>query len=313
MKLAVSVIMPTYNGAKYIRQAIESALEQTYPIHELIVVDDGSLDNTVEIVNGYGGPVKLISQNNMRTACAYNTGIDHATGDLIAFLEHDDLWKPNKNAIQVEYLNRHHECGLVFTPVELLKDGIVSKQHSIDDQALPGVFGFADFFLENRILNCSSVMVRADVFRHVGIFRDDMRLAFDYDLWLRIASKYSIACLEEITTLYRIHAANLSSDANEYMAAEGHLQTLAHWQKDREARMQVGTLEFDARLVAAYLRMAWAHACQGERRGEVEKLWAAVKIKPFALRNWRELIWRSIDPTTRNRINWYCRHFRRHQ
>src|SRR5512143_3730544 len=103
----VSVVMPVYNGARYLRQALESALAQTYRPLEIVVVDDGSTDETPAILAEFGTRIRALRQPNSGSAAARNAALDAARGELIAFLDADDLWLPQKLAVQVEYLREH--------------------------------------------------------------------------------------------------------------------------------------------------------------------------------------------------------------
>ena len=111
----VSVVVPTYNRAEMIQEAIESVLRQTAPVHEIIVVDDGSTDSTCELVGAYGDPVVLLRHDHHSAAAARNRGLARATGDWIAFLDSDDVWTPTKLEKQLQYLDRHPQCGFVHT------------------------------------------------------------------------------------------------------------------------------------------------------------------------------------------------------
>jgi glycosyltransferase involved in cell wall biosynthesis len=111
----ISVVVPTYNRAQLIQEAIDSVLRQTAPVDEIIVVDDGSTDSTCELVRAYGDPVILLRDNHRGAAAARNRGFARATGDWTAFLDSDDVWAPTKLEKQLQYLDRHPECGFVHT------------------------------------------------------------------------------------------------------------------------------------------------------------------------------------------------------
>lgn len=110
----VSVIMPAYNARPYIAEAMQSVLSQDYPNIELIVVDDGSVDGSAECAKMFGDRVKVIRQANAGVAAARNKGLDEAKGELIAFLDADDVWLPGKISAQVEYLRQHPETAVVY-------------------------------------------------------------------------------------------------------------------------------------------------------------------------------------------------------
>ncbi len=310
MRKSVSVVIPAYNGQKYLQEAIESALSQTVAPFEIILVDDGSRDDTSRIAGKFEKHLRYIYQENKGAAGAYNTGIRNATGEFVAFLEQDDVWLPRKLEAQLEHLLRHETCGAVFCPVEFLYTEAPSKSYSLDYQAPAGEYGFADFFARNQILNCSSVMARAAVLTRAGSLREDMRLAFDYDLWLRISHEHSVCCLGEPLVKYRIHSDNISQDSNELMAATGNLQSLSFWLDDTRAITAVGKEKLRERIGAAYRRVAWDYNQLGNRKEELKHLWGAVKTQPLRIDNWRVYLWHHVKPPTRRRLAWYLKRVR---
>ena len=112
----ISVVIPAYNHGRFLREAIDSVLAQTYAPLEIIVVDDGSTDDTEQIVRSYGDRVRYIRQQNAGVGAARNNGIANARGEYVAFLDSDDLWLPEKLAVQVEYMRRHPECAACAVP-----------------------------------------------------------------------------------------------------------------------------------------------------------------------------------------------------
>jgi glycosyltransferase involved in cell wall biosynthesis len=132
----VSVVIAAYNGAQYLPEAIDSALAQTYPKVEVIVVDDGSTDSTAEVVGAYGARVRYLYQQNAGTAAARNTGIQSAQGELIALLDQDDRWLPEKLARQVPLFFDEPRVGLVHSGGIRRADG--SNNQYLQPQAQPG-------------------------------------------------------------------------------------------------------------------------------------------------------------------------------
>lgn len=310
MKPDVSVLLPAYNGAKYIGQAIDSALAQTLVPFEIIVVDDGSTDDTESIVKHYGSRVRYIRQGNKGTSGAYNTGIAAASGEFIAFLEQDDIWSPEKNAMQIAAFEGNAGLGMVFSPVELLREAGASKCTDIDVQEGEGRYAFADFFVRNRVLNCSTVMIRSDVLRHIGGFREHLKLAFDYDLWLRIAAKYGVQCLGTPLATYRIHGNNQSRDDHDLLAAESSLNILLSWTDNPPALKEIEGRVVRERISQLHRTVAWEHAQLGHRDAEMRHLWASARANPLKLDHWREYFWRRLERRTRNRLVWYVQRVR---
>ena len=306
MKRSVSVILPTFNGQKYIAEAIDSALGQTIEPYEIIVVDDGSTDSTEKIVRGYGSKVRYIYQKNKGVSGAYNAGIAVASGNYIAFLEHDDIWAPEKNASQVRCFEDDGPLGMVYSPALLLEEGKPSKCNVINLDDGEGEVTFAAFFAGNRVLNCSTVMIKKSVLEDVGGFLEELPLSFDYDLWLRIASKYRVACLSKPFATYRIHSGNLSRDANDLVASVSSLKAILSWTDKPFTREQVGKKMERQRVVDLCHEVAWYSAKLDQREDELHYLWLALKTQPLGFANWREYFWRSLDRRTRNRLTWYA-------
>lgn len=307
MKRTVSVVLPTFNGEKYIAAAIDSALAQSLPPDEIIVVDDGSTDNTRNIVREYGSQVQCIYQANKGVSGAYNAGISVASGNYIAFLEHDDLWAVDKNARQVQCFENDEQLGMVYSPAHVLEEGQPSKRKvtNLDDGG--GEVTFAALFARNRVLNCSTVMIRKSALDNVGGFLEDLPLSFDYDLWLRIAAKYKIVCLSEPLATYRIHDSNLSKDANDLVASASSLKAILSWSDNPFALAQVGR-KMQKQRVAELCRQTARYCIKLERRKEeLSYLHMATRAQPFRLDNWREYFWRSLDRSTRKRLAWYAR------
>jgi len=186
----VSVIVPTYNRARYTGEALDSILAQTFPDFEAVIVDDGSTDDTLDVIRPYlsDSRFKLIQQANQGTAAARNTAISHARGEWIAFLDCDDLWLPRKLALQAEVIRSYPRAALIFG------NGI-----EFDEERDIGPFFrkrevFPDGADLRRVLtrNCfwtSSVMVRRRDVLEVGMLRADASGVDDYDLWLKVLER----------------------------------------------------------------------------------------------------------------------------
>jgi glycosyltransferase involved in cell wall biosynthesis len=197
---SISVIIPAYNSAAWIGEAIQSALDQTLPPFEVLVVDDGSRDNTREVVSGFPPPVRIISQANGGPGKARNLGARSAQGDWLAFLDSDDFWHPAKLEKQAG-LASESGGGLVHA---LLENGYQC--------AVPPVVTF-DRLWEGNCIGTSSVMILKQVFFDVGGFAEDLPPAEDYHLWLRVAASGQkiVTCMERLA-FYRKPPGCLSRD-----------------------------------------------------------------------------------------------------
>lgn len=205
----VSVIMPTYNHAQFIGEAIDSVLNQTYKNLELIVIDNYSEDNTEEIIRSFNDPrIKYMKfRNHGIIGASRNQGIRHAVGKYIAFLDSDDLWLDHKLERQLVEFKKGDSIGLVCTNLIYFdKYGEHGKLLNLPDKH----FTFNELLRDNPIAN-SSVMIRRSVLDNVGLFDEsrDIIAGEDYELWLRVAKKNKIRYIDTPLIKYRIHEAAL--------------------------------------------------------------------------------------------------------
>ena len=215
----VSVIIPTYNSDKFIAQSVQSVLEQTYPPYEVIVIDDGSTDGTKDVLRQFSNSIKYFYQVNRGPASARNAGIKMARGEYISFQDADDLWTPNKLEVQVAFLERHQEIGLVFSDIEefdeeniLVRSCIIDKVYEPDSSSqVPLHDPFVKLLIKNFIPT-NTVMVRSDCLKKVGLFDEGLRIVEDRDMWLRIAAHFRIARLPLVLCKRRKHSSNISKD-----------------------------------------------------------------------------------------------------
>jgi teichuronic acid biosynthesis glycosyltransferase TuaG len=218
MSNKITIITPTYNSSKFIKRTIDSVLEQTYTDWEFLLIDDHSTDNTVEIINEFvkNDPrIKLLStpQNSGGPALPKNVGIENATGEYVAFLDHDDEWLPKKLEKQLEIFNRsaNKKLGIVACYLNIkntFDNKIISKYHSIYiDNSLINM-------LQYNYLNTSScVMTKLSILKEVGPFDINFKVSDDWDMWLRILRlNYKLDYVPEYLTNYNRHENNLSSN-----------------------------------------------------------------------------------------------------
>lgn len=206
----ISVVIPAYNAMTYLPETLENLLQQTWQDFEVIVVNDGSSDDTPQWVAEVRDPrVKLVSQENQGLAGARNTGIAHAQGEYIAFLDADDLWEKTKLEKQLQSLEQNPNVGLVYTWV-LLIDAQGKKTGRVFKSEAQGKVW--QTLIQENIVGCGSVaLVRRECFETCGLFDRNLRsFVEDWDMWLRIASKYKFAVVPEGLVYYRQHANSAS-------------------------------------------------------------------------------------------------------
>lgn len=209
----ISTVIPCFNGSKYIAEAIDSILDQTGIVSEIIVVDDGSQDDSCQIVEAYGDRVKLIKKKNGGAAEARNAGIEVAQGKYIAFLDADDRFLPDKLFAHVDFMENAKNCVLTHSNIKVFGD--VSNlnnrrrlEHNESDNVPCGSV-FNSLFEWNHIL-ASTVVVRKDVFVASGNFNVLFRYCEDYEAWLRLSLEGEFHYIDKITTEYRLHENNIS-------------------------------------------------------------------------------------------------------
>jgi len=207
----VSVIIPTYNSAQYICETLDSVLAQTYKDYEIIVVDDGSTDNTREVLKPYMSKIKYIYKENGGPASARNVGIKNARGEYIAFLDSDDIWLPEKLEKQIEYLQSNPDIALVYSDCIRFNENGVCQRKSNVYHLREGYIFFK--LLEGNFITTSTVIVRRECLDKVGYFDeelDDLKHSEDYDLWLRISRSFKIGYIREPLVKYRVRESGLN-------------------------------------------------------------------------------------------------------
>ena len=206
----VSVVIPVWNGERYLKQAIESILAQDFVDFELIVIDDGSTDRSAEIVSAFAHDprVALHKQANAGVVAARNAGLRLAQAEFVAFLDADDIALPGRLVKQVAYLRAHPETAVIGSNISYFSD----DDGVIRTQKFPfGTARVAIALETGNPLAQPSVMLRKALAIDAGGYREAFRFgAEDYDLWLRLAEKHPLDNLPEVLTLYRIHAGSLT-------------------------------------------------------------------------------------------------------
>lgn len=213
---SIAGIIAVRNGANYLAEAIESCLAQTLKLHEIIVVDDGSTDTTVEIARGFGEPVRVIQQEWRGVGAALNNGIDHASSKFIAFLDHDDLWLPEKTALQYTRMREEPKLETVFAHTEQfispeLLETLRGKIR-VPKRSQPGIM-------------LSGMLIRKAAFERLGLFDYGNRNAVAFGPWYARALHLSLRSETLIETLVRrrIHDSNYTQtekqDYHEQMLA----------------------------------------------------------------------------------------------
>jgi len=272
MNFKLSVVIPSYNRAHYIETAIDSVFDQKVDNIEIILVDDGSTDNTRELVqNKYGDRIRYFYQENQGIPGARNTGIKEARGDYIAFLDSDDYWRPEKLKQQLAMIAEHPDYGLVATCCASIRlDG------SFRERNRTGKSGWVlnDLFRANFI-RTSSVIIRRDCFDKVGFFDEKQKQSEEYDLWLRLAAECPVGFINESLTVYVDNPNGISVDS-----LIGRLYRLMALEKDY-LKNKVPAKIYNQRLAQNYCVIGRHYLRRGDRDNGLVYLKKAQRLVPF--------------------------------
>jgi glycosyltransferase involved in cell wall biosynthesis len=310
----VSVVIPCYNQAHFLGEAIESVLAQTYPHFEIVVVDDGSTDNTAAVVTGYPG-VRYFRQENQGLSAARNTGLRHTIGKRLVFLDADDRLMPCALEIGLACFRDHPECAFVYGHSRFMTfDGSLFHW-----QPRPRVEG--DYYLALLrgcpIFATGSVMYRREVFESVTGFNPSLSPAADYELYYRIARQFPIRCHNQTTVEYRKHGASMTR-RGELMLRYNLAALRAQWKHVRRSTQQKEAYKTGIR----FWKHAWGHYVVTEVRGSIgakqwkraiQGAWALLCFCPSylslvmsdkpMLQKVRDRIKRAVSKTTLRRVH----------
>jgi glycosyltransferase involved in cell wall biosynthesis len=299
MDPSVSVVITTYNQAEYIEATITSALAQTYQNREVIVVDDGSTDDTPKRVERFKDRIVCIRQTNGGVAASRNSGVAAARGDLVAFLDGDDLWEPEKLAVQVAAHQANPSAGLIVVDAAVFSGAATLRRSAlpwkkIAPDTVEGASTtrqfYREFVLTNLISTTSQVMIPSAVLAAVGPSDSRLSISSDYDLYLRIAAAYDVTFIRSVLTRWR-YLRTSASGPQEQRKAHYDLAGIAALRSHlRRARPEWHGLIRDSCRRATYeaARTAYDRGCDFETdrpwaRRYLAALWATNPANPWPL------------------------------
>ena len=240
----VSVIIPAYNQAQYLDDAVQSVLEQSYTNYEIIVIDDGSTDNTPAVAAQFGEKIRYIRQENKGLAGARNTGIRAARGELIGLLDSDDQWEPTFLETMVSLAEAHPQAAVYYSGAQYM---------DADGNLLPQILGTSTAptespqgmyhtLLRANFIIPSATVLRKSIIEQAGLFDPQLRSCEDWDLWLRLLPDHKFVGSPAPLLRYRIHGSSLSTNVDGMQYAvraviEKHFglddENYAHWPADK--------------------------------------------------------------------------------
>lgn len=271
--MTVSAVIPTYNYGRYVVEAVESVLAQTHAPIEVIVVDDGSTDDTRERLAPFAGRVRYIYQRNAGLCAARNTGIEAARGELIALLDSDDLWAPGKLTAQLAAFARRPDALCVGTG----HYSATEPAPASDDTGLIA-YNTADL-LEYSPFCPSSALIRRSALVEIGSFDIALSGSGDLDMWIRLSAIGPVLQLRAPLTGYRQHGENMSNRADSMLADHQRVlrKTFASMEITSGARRRA-----EARM---HREAAWLRLMAGDRTGAARDIVASVLSWPLAMRD----------------------------
>lgn len=211
----LSILVPAYNAERWLAEAIDSALAQTYRAVEVVVVDDGSTDATADIAAGYGERIVLVRQENRGLAGARNTALRHARGALIGLLDADDAWEPTRAERTVAWFEAHPDGAIVTTDAWIVAETTLTERRYYRDHLgrdFPAPAAQLAAIARHNFVFVAAV-ARREVFDRVGAFEESLRRAEDYDLWCRaLLAGERIGLIDEPLARYRVRSDSLSAD-----------------------------------------------------------------------------------------------------
>jgi len=294
----VSVIIPAYNCARYIAEAIDSVLAQTYQDFEIIVVDDESTDGTGEVVRRYGDRVRYIRQKNRGPSGAKNTGIQAARGEYVSTLDGDDLWMPERLEKLVPLLDQQPELGFVYGDCYRIDE----TPDRIQPRTAFQIHGGArrGWVLERLVMvnfvPSQSVLIRRRALDTVGLFDESYRIGEDWDLWLRLAARYPVDFIPDVVAMRRQHAQNITNNSDVTMMSNA-VSILNHLkQREPEAVARIRHAHNRA-LARAHFLLGVACVNSGDRRRGRVEIARSLRYAPINMKayGWWLLSWFGSD------------------
>ena len=273
---SITVVIPVYNRELVISDAINSVLGQTSTVDEIIVVDDGSTDGTIDRLHAFAGKVRILRQSNQGPSAARNAGIRASRSKWIAFLDSDDLWYPEKLELQKRHIEKMNDMGCIHT--RYVVQGQDFRELS-PNPPLMQQLRLEDLLIRNRI-GTSTVLARREILTALGGFDENLRIVQDWDLWLRMAQeRVKFGYVSRPLVSYRLSGENLVADLS--LAEKETLAVVSrHLSSGQDSEKNYGLRE--KAIASAQLRFARQRLSVGNRNLAWHWLRQAIRARPLA-------------------------------
>jgi glycosyltransferase involved in cell wall biosynthesis len=297
----VDIIIPAFNAAKYLPCAIESVISQTFEDWRILLIDDGSTDNTAEVVAPFldrlGPKLNYIKQENRGLPAARNTAIKNSKAEFLALLDADDVWLPCRLTESLKAFADRPQVGLSYSlitridPEGRLGGTFQGNRKNAEGRIAPYIY------MRKVELPCPTITFRKKCIDEVGLFDETMRATEDRDLWLRIALHYEVACIQKVLAYYRMSPTSMSTDPERMLRAQKQFIQKHYGAKGCGLRSR------QIALARAYKQRAEALSMQNRRLPALMSSLRAVALYPLELDNSRtagSLLLNSLKPPKRN-------------
>jgi glycosyltransferase involved in cell wall biosynthesis len=284
----VSVVIPTYNCARFLGQTIDSALRQAYRDFEIIVVDDGSTDDTQQVVAVYGKTIRYVYQSNQGASAARNVALSIASGEFIAYLDADDLWIADKLSRQVEYMVAHPACGFLHTEVSVIdeQNKVLHTRFNYEtNRPVPQGLCIRELLLRSHIQTLT-VLERRTAFDDAGMFDLRLPVAQDYLHWLGVVLRgYEVGYLAEPLGQYRWRAGSLMSSQRRLVEDFVRIYEIIVAEYGLEQSQGAEVMELvQAQLYATQRQLAYLERREGSGAIARRRLSRLIRQRPFDLK-----------------------------
>jgi len=288
----VTVVIPSYNAEDTIRRALDSAFAQSPYVDEVLVIDDGSDDSTVEIVREYRPSVTLLVEPHRGDpAVPRNIGVERASNELIAFLDADDVWLPGKVGAQIAALGSDSSAGLVCTNAfRQTQPGVFHDLAPLLPDGMGASGGVLPILLANNFVITSSVLVLRGSLEEAGPFDSGLAAAEDYGVWLRAAAVCRFVYLEQPWLTYRDYGGSYRGEWSQAETASAILSNLDRLEQRFPGTARRYAKEFGKRRSELFGIIGRQALANGDRRGALQSFSAAVRQRPSRLSSWKRLL-----------------------